>query len=160
MEGSSTVVVGLGNTILTDDGVGIRVAEALERLIGKEGSCKNRVDVRVSHRAGFDLVDLLQGYEKAIIIDCLEIPDPCPGKVHELTLKDFSGSARLCGPHDIDVATAIELGKRMGYKMPEDVLIFAIEGGDTKTLGEKLTPRVSRIVEPLAKRIYDSLKGS
>ncbi len=145
-------VLGLGNPVLCDDAVGLHVAAEVERLLREEPL---DVSVLTSTRGGFALIDLLTGFTHAMIIDSLEIPDPSPGHIRQLDLKQFSGSTRLVGGHELSVADAFELAATLNVAMPETVEIYAVEGGDMKTLTEGLTPSVAAAVAPLARRIYE-----
>ncbi|HSB68255.1 MAG TPA: hydrogenase maturation protease [Candidatus Methylomirabilis sp.] len=157
MAGSGrTVVLGLGNPVLSDDGVGLAVATELTRLLAVEPI--RGVDVLASTRAGFELIDLLRGYTRAIILDCIVLPDPEPGRVCRLTLDDVSGCARLVNVHEVSVGTAFRLAERMGVPMPHEVEIIAVEAGDASTIAEGLTPAVQATVAPLAREIHASLK--
>jgi hydrogenase maturation protease len=144
----SVAVLGLGNPVLCDDAVGLHVAAEVERLLRKDSI--PGVTVLTSTRAGFDLINLLAGFTHALIIDCLELPEPIPGRIRLLDLHCLSGSARLVGGHDISVADAFELATVLGTEMPGIVEIYAVEGGDTQTLCEKMTPAVAAAVAPLA----------
>ncbi len=146
-------VLGLGNSVLCDDAVGLHVAAEVERLLREEPL--EGVTVLTSTRGGFTLIDLLTGFTHAMIIDCLEIPDPSPGRIRQLDLKHFSGSTRLVGGHELSVADAFELAATLNVAMPEIVEIYAVEGGDMKTLAEGLTPAVAAAVVPLARRVYE-----
>jgi hydrogenase maturation protease len=154
--GNRTVVLGLGNPVLCDDGVGLAVVSALRRLL--EAAPIPGVDVLASTRAGFELIDLLQDYRRAILVDCLALPDPQPGRVRRLGLDDVSGSSRLVNAHEISVGVAFQLAERMGIPMPTEVEIFAVEAADTCTISEGLTPAVEAAVAPLCRDIYEDLK--
>lgn len=157
MEGSGrTVVLGLGNPILSDDGVGLAVAGELKRLLAV--APVRGVDVLASTRAGFELIDLLRGYARAVILDCIVLSDPQPGRVCRLTLDDVSGCARLVNAHELSVGTAFRLAEQMGVPMPREVEIIAVEAADTSTIAEGLTPAVQATVSPLAREIHESLK--
>jgi len=151
-----TVVLGLGNPVLRDDGVGLAVVSELMRLLAE--APVRGVDVLASTRAGFELIDLLRGYMRAIIVDCIVLPDPQPGRVCRLALDDVSGCARLVNAHEMSVGTAFRLAERVGIPMPADVQIVAVEAGDTLTIAEDLTPAVQATVGPLAREIHESLK--
>jgi hydrogenase maturation protease len=151
-----TVVLGLGNPILSDDGVGLVVAIELKRLLAVAPI--RGVDVLASTRAGFELIDLLRGYTRAIILDCIVLPNPQPGQVCRLTLDDVSGCARLVNAHEVSVGTAFRLAERIGIPMPGEVEIIAVEAGDASTIAEALTPAVQATVAPLAREIHASLK--
>jgi hydrogenase maturation protease len=149
----TVAVLGLGNPVLGDDGVGLHVAAEVERLL-REGPVAG-VTVFTSTRGGFDLINLLSGFSHAIIIDCLDIPQPVPGRIRLLDLNSLSGSARLVGVHDISVADAFELAAILGTGMPGTVEIYAVEGGDTQTITEEMTPAVTAAVAPLARMVYE-----
>jgi hydrogenase maturation protease len=114
-----TVVVGLGNPLRCDDAVGLRTAEAVARLLDAEPVAGARVVT--STRAGFELMDLLAGASRAIIVDCLELPDPEPGRVHLLSIDEVSGSTRLIGAHDVSVGEALAVARASGVPMPDAV---------------------------------------
>jgi hydrogenase maturation protease len=154
--GGRTVVVGLGNPVLRDDGVGLAVVAELQRLL--EEAPVPGVDVLASTRAGFEMIDLLRGYARATLVDCLALPDPQPGRVRRLTLDDVSGCARLVNAHEMSVGTAIRLAEQLGVPMPERVDILAVEGADTTTVSETMTPAVQAAVAPLAREIYEELR--
>ena len=151
-----TVVLGLGNPIRADDAVGLVVADALARLL--EDDPIDAVTVRTSERGGFELVDLLSGFERAVIVDCLEVPGGQPGRVSASAPGEVAGSSRLVGGHEISVSEAIELGRLIGIPMPETIDILGIEGDDTMSLREGLTPAVAAAVGPLVARLERCLR--
>lgn len=154
--GGRSVVLGLGNPVLSDDGVGLAVVAALRRLL--RHAPIPGVDVLASTRAGFELIDLLRDYRRAILVDCLALPEPQPGRVRRLGLDDVAGSSRLVNVHELSVGVAFQLAERMGIRMPAEMEILAVEAADTCTIAERLTPAVEAAVDPLARRIYEDLK--
>ena len=148
----SVAILGLGNPVLTDDAVGLHVATEVERLLREQPIAG--VSVLTSTRAGFELINLLAGFTHALIIDCLELPNPFPGRIRRLELSSLSGSARLVGVHDISVADAFELASTLGTTMPGTVEIYAVEGADTQTLSEEMTPAIAAAVPPLARALH------
>ncbi len=151
----STIVLGLGNPVRYDDAVGLRVAEAVERLLDAEPL--PGVSVAMSTRAGLELIDLLAGASRAVIVDCLVRPDPVPGRVTRLTLDEVAGSARLVGAHDVTISTAFRFARAAGVPMPETVDIYAIEAADVDRIEEGLSPAVAAAVPALALEIYHRL---
>jgi len=137
--------------------VGLAVAEELRRLL--EISPIQGVAVIESTRGGLELIDLLSGFSDAVIVDCLTLPHPSPGRVRRLSLDHVAGSARLINAHEISITQAFQLAARMGIEMPRTVEIFAVEGGDTSTISEEMTPAVAAAVEPLAREIHSRLAG-
>lgn len=115
------------------------------------------VDVLASTRAGFELIELLRDYRRAILVDCLALSDPQPGRVRRLGLDDVSGSSRLVNAHEVSIGVAFQLAERIGIRMPTEVEILAIEAGDTCSIAEGLTPAVEAAVGPLCREIYEDL---
>jgi hydrogenase maturation protease len=142
------VVLGMGNPILTDDSVGLRVAQSLTSWLQTPAGAPYaaRVQVEESSLAGFNLLDLLAGQDRAIIVDSILTRDGTPGAIYRLAVDDFNTTVRLTSPHDINLFTALELGKQLGIQMPSDVVILAIEAADTTTFGEGCTPAVDAAI--------------
>ncbi|MBI5956091.1 MAG: hydrogenase maturation protease, partial [Chloroflexi bacterium] len=95
------LVLGLGNPILSDDSVGWKVAEAVRQRV----DCAN-VTVQETSLAGLSLLDLLVGYDRAILVDAIRTEDGRPGSVYVLAPEDFRGSPRASSPHDVSFREA------------------------------------------------------
>jgi len=156
MKSPKIAILGLGNPVLTDDAAGLKVAEILETLL-KENPIPG-VEVLASTRAGFELLDLLTGFDIALIVDAFLAEDPEPGKVRHLDMEDIAGNARLNAVHEISVGVAFELGRQLGIPMPGKLEIYAVEVEDVYTLSEEMTPVVQAVVIPLAHEIYERAK--
>jgi hydrogenase maturation protease len=153
---AGTIVLGLGNPILGDDAVGLQVAAALEQSLIEDPVAD--VQVVTSTRAGFEVIDLLAGATRAVIIDCLDVPDPEPGRIRRLDLQHVSGASRLVGPHDISVGVAFKLARTLGIEMPREVEIYGIEGAAANGFGEALSPAVQAAVATLSRELHEQLK--
>ena len=151
----STVLVGLGNPVRGDDAVGLRVAEAVEDLLRARPVAGARV--ATSTRGGFELMELLTGADRAIVVDCLDLPDARPGHVRALSLEEVAGCARLVGSHDIGLATAVALGRLLGAAMPEHVEIVGIEAEVADRIEEGLSPGVAAAVPLVAEWLHRRL---
>ena len=149
-----TIVLGLGNTILSDDGAGIYVARA---LMGRLGGA---ADVREAELAGLDLMEMLNGYDRAFIVDAIKLDGEEPGVVFKMKPDDIRTTPRLASFHDIDMVTALALGRRLQFHMPEEVVIFGVQAEDTLTLGEECTDAVRRVIPILADEIAGVITGA
>lgn len=129
------MVLGLGNPILSDDGVGLQVVRQLKAKFDKPD-----LDFMESSTAGLDLLDLITGYDRLIIIDAIKTEGGKAGQIYKLNLEELSPTYHLASPHDINLATALELGRRLGMALPQEIVIFAIEVADVTTFSEKCTP--------------------
>ncbi len=155
---TSTLVLGMGNPILSDDGVGLLVAERLGRA-----PLPDDVEVRQSEVGGLRLLELVRGFTRVIIIDALKSPEESgrrPGEVVRYEAKDFKGGHRYGSAHSIGLDTALELGHKLGYDMPEEVIVFAIEALDVETFGEELSGPVAAAAERVIALVREEVEAA
>ncbi len=147
-----TLVLGVGNPILSDDGVGIHVARELT---------KSQVpDVRVEELAasGLELLDMVLDFEKVIIIDAIQTAGGIPGQIHVLEEKDFEKSVHGASPHGINIATALALGRKIApERMPSKVVFIAVEAEDLINVKEQLTLKVQAALPRIVKMVEDEI---
>jgi hydrogenase maturation protease len=134
----SLLLLGLGNDILTDDAIGLRVVRQLQSEFAGDAA----IDVRETTEMGLALLDFMTGYSAVIIVDAIQTGQAAVGFVHEL---DPSSLRQLTGgtPHFLGVGDTLALGRQLGLVMPEQVRIFAVEVEDPFTLGTNLTPALN-----------------
>ena len=149
-----TLIIGLGNPIRCDDGVGNRVAQVLAKEI-------NNPDVTVTetNAGGLGLLDFMPGYERVVIIDAIQTPEGKAGQVYRLSQADLATPNYSCGTHTIDLAAALELGTKLGSRMPQEVIIFAVEVADVTTFSEECTPEVERAIPEVVGLVLAELSG-
>lgn len=131
---AKTLILGLGNPILSDDGIGIVVAQ---RLKGKIPNA----DVATANMVNLDLLDLVSGYDRIFVIDALATPNGQPGTLRKLTPDD--GALHLFSSHGVNFFEILELGRQLGKPMPKMVEIYGIEIGGEIPFGEGLTKEVA-----------------
>jgi hydrogenase maturation protease len=139
----NTRIIGLGNSILTDDGVGIYAAREISRRLAEAG-LHNGVDILETEVAGFDLMEMMAGWKQVILIDSIQFDGLKPGTVVRIEPDDLRTSIRIRSVHQIDLPTILELGHRMGLEMPAKLIIFGIQAEDPFTFGESLTDAAER----------------
>jgi hydrogenase maturation protease len=141
----TTLILGLGNPLVTDDSIGLRVAAELkERLAGRPD-----IEVGEDYWGGLRLMERMAGYDRVIVIDAIQT-GAAPGTIHRLAVGDIP-TQRSASSHDVNLPTALALGRQAGLKLPEDqdILLVGIEAADILTFGEHCTPAVAAAV-PLA----------
>jgi hydrogenase maturation protease len=152
----STLVLGMGNPILSDDGVGLLVAERLRQAPLPDG-----VEVLQSEVAGLRLLELVRGFTRVIIIDALKSPVEVgrePGEVIRYEGKDFKGGQRYGSAHSIGLETVLELGRTLQYPMPDEVVVYAIEAADVETFGEELSLPVAAAAARVLELVREELE--
>jgi hydrogenase maturation protease len=150
-----TLILGLGNPILSDDGIGNRIAEELKKRIASQD-----VMVEETSLSGLSLLDLLVGYDRAIIVDAIKTKNGKAGQIYRLTPEAFNKTRYASSPHDVNFATALELGRKIGMPIPKQIIIYAIEVADTSNFSEEFTPGVKKAISRCIKMILNELDGN
>ncbi len=153
-----TLVIGLGNPLVSDDSVGLRVAAELkERLSGRHD-----VDVAEDYWGGLRLMERMIGYDRAIVVDAI-CTGAAPGTIHHLTT-DSIATQKSASAHDVNLPTALAFGRQAGARLPddEDIRLVGIEAEDLINFNQECTPAVAAAI-PRAVReviqILDSMLG-
>src|SRR5512137_2992261 len=147
------LVLGVGNPILSDDGVGIHVARELKNRRLPE------VTVEELAASGLELLDVVLGYDRVIIIDAIQTAHGNPGEIRVLQEEDFERSVHGSSPHGINMATALALGRKIvPEKMPKSVIFTAVEAEDLVNVKEELTPKVQAALPRAVKMVEDAIK--
>lgn len=150
-----TLLLGMGNPILSDDAVGVRLAgDFAGRLRGVE-------DLDVVEECcvgGLNLVDVLRGYERAIVLDSIQTQGGVPGEWYRFDLDALRETMHLASIHDVNFATAMELGRRLGVPLPGEVHIFAVEVEENLTFSERMTPALERSYPGIARAIFEDVR--
>jgi hydrogenase maturation protease len=135
MTTENTLILGLGNDLLTDDGFGPAVVAAARPLVGPRPG----VRLETAAAGGFRLLDVLAGADDVLIIDVVRTGRMPPGTVTWWPLADASAGRTLGAGHGMDLATTLAFGAAAGYRMPRRVDLLVAEAADLETIGERLT---------------------
>lgn len=155
-----TLVIGLGNPLLGDDGVGWRVAEEVQKQIGSNASAfSNPTEVDCHAGGGLSLMERLVGYDRAVIVDALCSGRP-PGEVSRSRLEDLPdfSSAHTGAAHDTSLQNALRLGRMIGAHLPEGIIVIGVEAQSVYDFSETLSPPVARAVPVAVRRVLDLLE--
>ncbi|HEY54203.1 MAG TPA: hydrogenase maturation protease [Caldilineae bacterium] len=153
-----TLVIGLGNPILTDDGVGVKVAYAVEQALGSGHD--DSIDVTEASVGGLRLMEMMVGYDRVILIDALTLGDAPPGSVQQMSLPDLeaiSPTQHSASAHDASLVTALDSGRRMGLPLPDDIIIYAISVENVLDFSDTPTPAVARAIPRVTKAVLEDL---
>jgi hydrogenase maturation protease len=149
-----TVVIGVGNPILSDDSVGIKISRLLKDRLREDSSTY----ITELYAGGFRLMEAMVGFERAFIIDAIKTGAHAPGSIRVLEPSEFNDSRYLSCMHDSNLQVALEIGRRTDTPLPEEIKIWAIEVSDVDTFSEELTPEVKKSVDQVAENIILELK--
>jgi hydrogenase maturation protease len=152
-----TLVLGLGNPILTDDGIGIHVVQEMATR-----PLPNNVTCAEASLGGLRLLEIVAGYERLILVDAIQTADGRPGDIYRLSGNDLRASLHAGSTHDLSFSGALRLGRGMGLALPdnENILILAIEVVDVLTFGEECTPEVVAAIPRAVEAVLAELRGA
>jgi len=158
----SLLVIGLGNPILSDDGVGWRVAEEVQKAIqvGPQASRESPgIDFDYLALGGLSLMERMVGYSHAIVIDAIQTGREPPGKVNTFLLEELPEPAqgRTTAVHDTTLQTAIQVGRDLGASLPGKIEIVTIEAQVLFDFSESLTPEVEAAVPEATRAVLHKI---
>ena len=149
---AGTLVLGLGNDFAGDDAVGVLVARAL--LLEFE----DVADVVESASAGLALLEVLAGYDRAVIVDSVVTGRVPAGTITEMGLDEVG---RVVAPsvHQAGLPKLAAVAARLGLTFPSTARVLAVEVVDPYTLGAGLSPPVADAVEELVRRVREQVRA-
>ncbi len=152
-----TLLVGMGNPILCDDGVGVRLAQDFTA----ELSGIPHLDIiEECSVGGLNLLDLFSGYDRVIILDSLQTGVAKPGDWHSFTAAALGETVHLTNIHDANFATALALGKAMGMSLPElsDITIFGVEIKENLLFSETMSAELEELYPRYSSEILAAIR--
>lgn len=147
-----TIVLGLGNVLMGDEGIGVRIVEKLESVCGRFPE----TDFVDAGTGGMSVLHLLAGRKKAVIVDCC-VMGAEPGTIKRFSVDDVESVKKLShlSLHEVDILNVVRLARQMG-ECPEDIIFFGIEPlaieqrmNLSPLLEEKLPRYVAQIIAAL-----------
>lgn len=147
------VVLGIGNTILTDEGVGVRAVEALQqRYALPEG-----VEAIDGGTAGMELIEALSDVDLLVVLDTI-VAGKAPGTVISLAGDDIPVFFRKkLSPHQIGLSDVLASLELLG-NLPKETLVFGVQPVSLE-LGTDLTPTVAEKVPELVELAAEALRS-
>jgi len=150
-----TLVIGLGNPILTDDGAGIYAARAVADVLPPDAD----VDVIEVSCGGLTLMEAMIGYERVIVIDAFfDFRQPL-GSVRVFDAGHLASTLNTASTHDADLQTALRVGRLMNASLPEDeaIQIVGITARDVLTFGETPNPEIVAAIPAATQVVFELL---
>lgn len=170
----SILVIGLGNPILGDDGIGWRVVEDLANQINANQVNPlaeiefpvhfTDLDVEFDCLAvgGLALMERVIGYNRVLIIDSMVTRENPIGAVKRLSLSEAdlldARTGHLTSSHDTSFTNALRVGRAMGAKIPEKITILGIEINEAFDFSEELSPEVLASIQKTCELSMELIK--
>jgi hydrogenase maturation protease len=99
------------------------------------------------------MLDEIMGFDKVIFVDSIKTRDGKPGDIYRISVEQLQENRNLSSSHGIDFLTAVRLGRQFGYKMPDQVIVFAVEIEDNESYKEQCTERVRSSIPDVLQKI-------
>jgi hydrogenase maturation protease len=154
------LVLGLGNELFGDDGVGIHVVRRFRQKLEENNAFledHRNIDFLECSLTGLALLDVIVGYDTLVIIDTIKSPKPEAGKIRMLDgidLRHIPGPS----PHYVSIPQTIEIGQKIGLKVPSRIKIIAVEAKDLYNLGEGLTPEMEKVIPKIMQKLKNLIE--
>lgn len=147
------LVLGLGNEILTDDGIGPRLVHDLAKTI-----VMSNVGFTTACVGGLEIMEQIEGYEKVVFIDAIHTSEGEPGDVFHFLASDFRETSNLSNLHDINFLTALELGRSLNIRVPSDLHIIAVKIIEDLEFSEEFTPALKEKYPIILQNVFELVR--
>ena len=159
-----TLIIGLGNPILGDDGVGWVVAEKVQAALSHPQSAipdPQSVEVDCASLGGLSLMERLTGSERVILVDAIFTGKQPVGTVRRFLLDELPdlSAGHSASAHDTSLRNALQVGRDMHVPLPEDenVIIVTVEAEAVYDFSQELSPAVAAAVPLALQQVLDLL---
>jgi hydrogenase maturation protease len=146
------LVLGIGNELLCDDAAGLELARMVYDALAEDPAFAGTVDMELAALAGWRLIDLLAGYESAIVLDCVKGGPGKPGDCYDVSPYQ-AHSENLRSSHGMGFVEAMELARATGIPMPANISIYAIEAPHPDVFGAHLSQEVAERLPDATRQI-------
>lgn len=149
-----TLVLGIGNTIRGDDGVGIEIVRELAELIDPKTA-----EIKKTSEAGFGLLDLVLGYKRLIIVDSIHTRNGKEGDICRFTLEDLKSSLHPQFSHNTGILQILAYGESMRLMVPEEIVVYTIEIEEINLYREGLNHKVKNTISKAVKLVEEEIRN-
>jgi hydrogenase maturation protease len=149
---SESILVGLGNPIMSDDGIGLLVSRRVHRRL-------TGYDLDLACGAGLHVMDSILGYRRAVIIDSMVTGCFPVGSVVRIEPGKGMETRRAGHSHGVGFFEAIEIARACDAALPEEILVYGIEVRDPFTIGETVSDCIMDRLEEIVDFIVSDIRG-
>jgi hydrogenase maturation protease len=148
-----TLVLGIGNDILTDDGIGPKLVSDL-----KKGIDDKSLDFMTAASGGLEILEMIKDYKKVIILDAIKTKDGLPGSIYYLSPSNFKETLHISSFHDVSFLTALKLADKLDMAVPEQIDIIAIEILEDLTFSSSFSQPIADKYPEILKEVKVSIQ--
>ncbi len=148
------VALFLGNPIMGDDAIALRVYETVRRE-----EDRINVDMKTFEGSGFDLVEAICGYRTAVIVDAMSTGRYPPGEVVVMDMGSLKGAKHYSSIHTLNIPAVLDMARRCGYEVPRHIMLVGIEIRPAREFSDRLTPEIERKLPAIVDEIMGVLRS-
>ena len=143
MSNAGTVVIGLGNPLMGDDGLGLAAAQRLQA----DWDLPADVQIVDGGTWGLNLLPVIEDAARVMLIDAIDLAEP-PGTLIRLARERLPKYlATKISPHQVDLRDVLALAE-LRRTLPEDTTAIGLQPA-TVALGDRLSPLIQERLEEL-----------
>lgn len=147
------LILGIGNLVMTDDGVGVQVVQRLQR----EYRFPAQVDIMDGGTLGLDILPRLEGIERLIVVDAVETGQ-APGTCVRLSGDEIPVALETkISPHQMGLKDLLSVAMLMGHA-PREMVLVGVQPGSIE-MGTELTCDVAAKVEYMVDNVLNELRN-
>ena len=152
MTNKKTLILGIGNNILTDDGIGSRLVNDLIKSFSKP-----EVHYGVACCGGLEILEYIKDYERVVFIDAIRTQNGRPGDVYYFIPSDFRETSHLSNLHDVSFLSALKLGHALNLGLSNDLHIIAVEIIEDMEFSEDFSPQIKQRYPEILEMVIEIL---
>jgi len=151
--GPKVLVLGIGNLVMSDDGVGVKVVQQLQR----EYSCAENVEIMDGGTLGLDLLPKMEELDHLIVVDAVETGYK-PGTCIRLTGEELPIALETkLSPHQMGLKDLLSVAQLLGHS-PGEMVLIGVQPGSIE-MDTELTPEVNAVLQDLVDNVVDELSN-
>ena len=143
-----TLVIGVGNILRCDDGVGVHVVERLSEVTP-------HIDTLDIALGSVEILEAIRDRDRVFIVDAIQAGGK-PGTIYRVEFSRGEEPPKVTHSHGVDLLTTLRLGESLyPGKMPKEIVLLAVEAKDITTLSESCTSEVQASAEKVVNTILE-----
>lgn len=150
---NKALILGLGNEFLTDDGIGVKIVNDIRNYISPE-----KADFLTLITGSLDMIEELSGHDPVIIIDAIKTKNGIPGNVTSFSLHEYQPTIHLDNFHDVRFHDSIRLAVELGLRVPERILIIAVEIVEYSEFNNELSSQLKLVYNIILQKVVSLIK--
>jgi len=153
-----TLVIGLGNPILGDDGVGWKIVDEVAAAVGPQSP----IEIDTAALGGLSLMERMLDYDRVVLVDSMETGLSPVGSVQTFPLASLPDpmAGHSASTHDTSLITALKTAESIGANIPKQVDVVAVEAQNVYDFSEELSPPVAAAVSEAVQIVLDLIQGA